>query len=84
MAYSAGIMPAAPKSLFSLNSAGKLRQRLHNNASSEYGVCGDHLHRQDAVFTSICIHQKRYMIFLIIQQYLVTVKWPAYMYTWIV
>ena len=40
------------------------------------------LHCQDAVFTPICIHQNHYTLFLIIQQYLVTVTWPAY--TWIV
>ena len=60
-----------------------MRQRLHDDASNEYGVCGDRLQPEDAAFTPIRIHQKWNVLFLIIQQYLVTVTWrPAY--TWIV
>ena len=59
-----------------------LRRHLHSDASSKYDVCGDCLHRKDTAFTLIRIHQKWYTLFLIIQQYHVTVTWPAYM--WIV
>ena len=45
----------------------RLRQRLHEDTSSEYGVCGDCLHRQDVAFTPICVHRKRYTLVWIIQ-----------------
>ena len=32
------------------------RRHLHDDALSEYGVCVDCLHREDAVFTPIRIH----------------------------
>ena len=40
-----------------------LRWCLHDDASSEYGVRGDCLHREDAAFTPIRIHQKRFTLF---------------------